>query len=382
MIKYLNLSELEVQEHPSMLKKDSSKFQLSTIKLWYDRVKSGSHLIKPKTGRPQLLTSSQQTDLLNLVKNHPKCRYNIIRKMYLQKYKLNIKRRTLNNYLLKNGYRTYKAIKRPTLQSAHIKKRYSLSKKYQEISNRHKNLIFTDEKKFLLSSENVQLVTRKIGSNPFEHEYMHYGHQVSSNADLNVWAYIGPFGKGELFCAENIRCYYSDGTKKPNTGKDDLKKYRGFDGESYLHLMKYRALPLIKSKVQDNIVIIQDNASIHNYNKNKEEYSVHNLFNDNKIEVEDWPARSPDLNVIENVWAILDKKKNEEIDHRIKFKIPLPKNKAEMFVMLKNLWNSIDNCQIKSLYYSFFRRMDLVNINKGENNFDYKTKLIKKIKMI
>lgn len=179
---------------------------------------------------------------------------------------------------------------------------------------------------------------------------------------------------GDLFCAENVKCYYSDGTKRPNVTKNDLKVFRGFDGESYLHLMKYRALPLIKSKITENIVLIQDNASIHNHNKNKLDYSVHDLFKENKIEVENWPARSPDLNVIENVWAILEKKKNQEIDRRLKLNQPLPKNKAEMLTLLEKLWNSIDNNLVINLYNSFFKRLDIVNIKKGDNNFDYKTK--------
>lgn len=187
MINYLNFDK-QVRDHPSMLKSDGSKFQLKTINLWYNRIKLNEPLILAKKGRPQLLNSTQQSNLVNLVDKHPKLRYNSIRKMYLQKYKINIPRRTLNNYLIRNRYKTFKAIKRPTLQPSHIKKRKILSGKYQSIENKKKNLIFTDEKKFVLSSENnkIQFVTRKIGSNPFEDEYMHYGNQVSSNADLNV----------------------------------------------------------------------------------------------------------------------------------------------------------------------------------------------------
>lgn len=149
-------------------------------------------------------------------------------------------------------------------------------------------------------SNTEKFAIRKKGSNPFDDAYMNYGKQVSSNADLNIWSYIGPFGKGELYVAENMRCFYSDGNKKENVTANDLKIYRCFDGPSYLHLLKYRALPLIQSKVSNDFVFIQDNASIHLMNKKKAEYSVFDLFKEKSIEVEEWPARSPDLSRIEN----------------------------------------------------------------------------------
>lgn len=261
------------------------------------------------------------------------------------------------------------------MQKRHIDQRIELAKKYLDPKNRIKNLIFSDEKKFLMNNNDKdEFVTRKKGSDPYQDSFMNYGKQVSSRADLNVWSYIGPFGKGELFCAENIKCYYSDGKKKPNVTSLDINTHRGFDGPSYLHLMKYRAIPLIKSKLDNNIVIIQDNASIHKANKNSDIYSVFDLYKEEGIEVEDWPARSPDLSPIENCWSLLDKKKNKEIDNLLKLNLPLPKNKSEMFILLKKCWNSIDNETVIKMHSSFYSRLSLAIQNEGKNNFDYKSK--------
>lgn len=95
---------------------------------------------------------------------------------------------------MRNKYRVYKAIKRPTLSQQHKIDRLNLAAKY---SKSDCDFVFSDEKKFTLKDNNsVELVTRPKGSNAYESQYMKYGKQVSSNADVNIWAYIGPFGKG------------------------------------------------------------------------------------------------------------------------------------------------------------------------------------------
>lgn len=122
-------------------------------------------------------------------------------------------------------------------------------------------------------------------------------------------------------------------------------------------------------------MFVQDNASIHKtYKKDPEKESIYDILARDKIEICDWPARSPDLNPIENAWSLLERRKNEEIDNRIKKKQSLPKNKAEMFELLKLCWNQIDNDLILNIYSSFLPRLKLVLNNSGSNNFDYKSK--------
>lgn len=129
------------------------------------------------------------------------------------------------------------------------------------------------------------------------------------------------------------------------------------------------------------MLYIQDNATPHTKNLNdKEEVSAKTILNKKGIELEDWPPYSPDLNPVENVWALLNKIKNEEIDKVILHnqmnsnKIKLPTNKREMFAFMKTCWSKLDNNHVLACYNSYLDRLQMVKDHDGNNDFDYSRK--------
>lgn len=75
---------------------------------------------------------------------------------------------------------------------------------------------------------------------------------------------------------------------------------------------------------------------------------------------------------------MLDKIKTKEIDkrarknHKNKF-LRVPKNKQEMFALLKVCWEKLDNQLVKNAYFSFIRRLEKVQQIRGGNNYNMKT---------
>jgi hypothetical protein len=68
-----------------------------------------------------------------------------------------------------------------------------------------------------------------------------------------------------------------------------------------------------------------------------------------------WPASSPDLNIIENVWSIVD---NEVLKFNIK-------NTDDLKTALKTVWTEISNDTIGKLFESMPGRLRQVINSKG-----------------
>ena len=104
------------------------------------------------------------------------------------------------------------------------------------------------------------------------------------------------------------------------------------NSNTYIKILKSYLCPFhhtVRELTGKPVIFQQDNAPIHSAKITKE------WFKTNKIATMDWPANSPDLNPIENIW--------KQLKDNIQSQKVFPKNVNELKVALKKEWENLDS---------------------------------------
>ena len=118
----------------------------------------------------------------------------------------------------------------------------------------------------------------------------------------------------------------------------------------YQEILEHFMLPSADELYGDaDFIFQQDLAPAHTAKSTK------TWFNDRGITVLDWPANSPDLNLIENLWGIA----------RRKMRDMRPNNAGELKAAIEASWSSITPQQCHRLIASMPRRIDAAIHAKG-----------------
>ena len=162
-----------------------------------------------------------------------------------------------------------------------------------------------------------------------------------------------------MFLAENRKVYDAVGNKRTGVA------YKGFDSDSYCDMLEKLALPSIIDQYGSDFYFAQDNASIHvAKTKDKAHRKVDLVFKKFGVKEVKLPALSPDLNCIENCHPLIQ----DKLDEILTLSKRHPKNKKELFSLLRKCWDKVDNNKVKKIYFSFLDRCLKVQNVGGKNN--------------
>ena len=125
------------------------------------------------------------------------------------------------------------------------------------------------------------------------------------------------------------------------------------NSEKYQTILENHLLPLISFRNDSDFIFKQDNAPVHTAR------STHKWFEQQHISVLEWPANSPDLNIIENVWGIISR----DIYGQNKTYHSIPQLKEAIL----RSWEKLDINIIQNLYKSMPNRIYKLIEKKGRS---------------
>lgn len=135
-------------------------------------------------------------------------------------------------------------------------------------------------------------------------------------------------------------------------GKTNIKFINGrMNSAQYVNLIKEQINDHAERISGPDYIFQQDNAAVHTSRL------VQSYFNENNISVLPWPARSPDLNIIENCWAQLVRgvyENGKQYQHVQELKSAIVRE-----------WDVLSQNYIQKLYKSIPNRMLEIIENKG-----------------
>lgn len=232
--------------------------------------------------------------------------------------------RTLRRYLIRRDMKYAKASMEIKLSKKDKVFRMNVISAWIESNIDWQNVVFSDEKCFSLDGPSHWM------------SYIHQGTKLirqrrhSRGGSLMVW----------LYCMSNglLGFKFVNGSLKS-------KDYKEFLSESLIRIAN--------ANIGPKFLIQQDNAPVHRSKL------IQNFVSEHNIKVIQWPPRSPDLNIVENIWKML----SDHIYVGNQFS-----NISELRVTITNsihYFNETRRADIISLYEKFRHRLTHVLRSNG-----------------
>lgn len=298
-------------------------FQRKTVKRWVTRFESEGHLEpRQRVALPRVITSDRLALMVETFEREPFTST----KTFAKEFNCDVQ--TVRNHLRQAGILHKKPVMRINLTEADKAARVRFAREYRDFDFTH--AIFSGDKCFISNEAGRKHVWRVMNTQ-YELKNKNKKNTESDRVMVNLWAWMCSGGPGELV-------YIPERS----------------NGASYLELLRDVMVPTVRVVYPEvempKIIFFQGNYPVNRWcmvNKwIKQQPYLHAVR---------WPVRSPDLNPLENLWAIIVQRWDPKKE----------RTRGALVSHIDEVWNCLrgsDLCEI--LVNSMRKRCDAV-INAG-----------------
>jgi transposase len=297
------------------------QYSRDTIRTWIDRYqKTGDVQDEERRGRKRKTSEREDQDIVSIAKKQ-KTSTLVDISTSMSRQGTDISYETVRRRLNEQGLFKLKPLLKPLLLDTHRASRLKWAN-----ANRNTDwskVIFTDETTISQFSK-PKKVWREKGE-------IVKAHTVKHSLKVHVYGCFSKKGFGNIYCfTDNLNadllCTIYKSTLLPSAG-------------------------IFFGKDNHNWILQEDNDPKHTSGKAKK------WRDDNDIKRIFWPSQSPDLNPIENVWAVL---KANVGNYK-------PSSTKGLIRVIKKEWKKFDKPFAENLVGSMENRLSLVRNNKGDH---------------
>ena len=337
--------ELNDEKTYSQIKKDFYKeyrreiYDSTISRLKAKKEETGDVADRDRTGRPRIYDEREERQLVRYAVKHPKESLRDI----VQNEQGNPKGASMQT--LSRIYEEHDVVSRvlpgrmDDLSADNVKARKEFAKTYLKWDIHDWNLVvFSDEADLLPIHCGKEYIRLRRSQNPVE--VIEPRQETKRNLTIKVWGAVSSIGVGPLVKYEKT-----------------MKK------EKYLEILKanlFQAFPGLENRMEiedgpepplPSFYFMDDNARPHRAK------IVTAWKEENDLRLLPWPANSPDLNVLENIWAYVE-------DHLYQIKETL-QTPEDTWRRAQEIWYGIDIDFIRNLYNTLPDRIKELKKAKG-----------------